>query len=143
MNKAASTSSLTSQPNPSAFGEQATFTAAVNATAPGAGTPSGTVTFREGGTDLGTADLTNGVATFTKSDLAIGSHNIAAAYSGDGNFEASTSTLYIHVVDKYGSQVLLAATPRSSPGRRQREPASHCLRQPDRGAGRHHRSAHR
>jgi hypothetical protein len=40
---------------------------------------------------LGTAALADGVATFTTSDLAAGSHTLTASYGGDSSFAASTS----------------------------------------------------
>src|SRR5207244_607253 len=45
---------VTSAPNPSVFGQPVTFTATVTAVPPGTGTPTGTVTFAEGTTTLGT-----------------------------------------------------------------------------------------
>src|SRR5262249_53201468 len=66
-------------------------TATVSPVAPGAGTPTGTVSFLDGGTSLGTATLTNGTATFTTTALTQGSHTITAVYSGDSNFITSTS----------------------------------------------------
>src|SRR5207249_3170676 len=44
--KADTTTALSSSANPSAVGQAVTFTASVTVTAPGAGTPSGTVTFQ-------------------------------------------------------------------------------------------------
>ncbi len=58
----------------------------------------GTVTFRDGGTVLGTARLVNGTATFTTSDLPAGSHYITATYDGDGNFEGGTTLAHVHTV---------------------------------------------
>src|SRR5207249_4778174 len=45
VNKAATTASVNSSPNPSVFGETVTISGAVNVTSPGAGTPSGTFDF--------------------------------------------------------------------------------------------------
>ncbi|MDV9203194.1 Ig-like domain-containing protein, partial [Streptomyces sp. Wh19] len=59
--------------------------------APGAGTPTGTVDFFDGATLLGTGTLSGGVATFTTSTLAIGTHPLTAVYNGDANFTSSTS----------------------------------------------------
>ncbi len=58
----------------------------------------GTVTFSDGGTVLGTARLVNGTATFTTSDLSAGSHHIIATYDGDGNFEGATTLAHVHAV---------------------------------------------
>jgi uncharacterized protein YjbI with pentapeptide repeats len=76
-------------------GQPVTFTALVAVTAPGAGTPTGTVTFFDGGTSLGTGQLTvvggKYQATFRTSSLAVGARTITAGYGGDGSFLASTS----------------------------------------------------
>ncbi|KJY40399.1 hypothetical protein VR41_15060, partial [Streptomyces sp. NRRL B-1568] len=61
--QAATTTVLVSLPDPSVFGEAKTLTATVTATAPGAGTPTGTVDFFDGATLLGTGTLNSGVAT--------------------------------------------------------------------------------
>ena len=52
----------------------------------------GTVTFLDGTASLGNASLAGGVATFTTSSLAPGSHAITAKYNGSGSYDASTST---------------------------------------------------
>jgi hypothetical protein len=89
----ATTTTVASSLNPSPFGQAVTFTAAVTANAPGSGTPTGTVTFYDGSTALGTGTLSGGVATFTTTatGLAAGNHTITAWYNGDGNFLAATS----------------------------------------------------
>lgn len=62
----------------------------------GTDTPTGTVTFFNGTTQLNStpAPLSNGVATYNynPSSLAVGSYSITASYSGDTNFSASTSS---------------------------------------------------
>ena len=91
--KADTTTSVTSSANPSKFGQSVTFTATVTVQAPGAGTPTGTVTFMDGATTLGTGTLDGAaVATFTTATLSVGHHNVTAIYGGDANFNASTST---------------------------------------------------
>ncbi len=87
VNRASTTVALGSSANPAATGQAVTFTATVAAVAPGAGTPTGTVTFRDGNVVLGTAAVgRGGTATFTTSFTAAGGHVIAAVYSGDPNF---------------------------------------------------------
>ena len=67
-----------------------TFTAQVSSTL--AGTLTGSVSFFDGTTLLGTAQVNSGgVATYTTSSLGDGSHSITAAYSGNVNYLASTS----------------------------------------------------
>jgi hypothetical protein len=94
VNKASTTTTLSSSANPSAIGQPVTFTATVNVVAPAAGTPTGTVTFRDGSTTLATEPLgSNGTASFSTSTLAVASHLITAVYSGDSNFNGSTGSL--------------------------------------------------
>jgi len=60
----------------------------------GGGTPTGSVTYFNGSTQVGTATLNGGVGTFNfnPSSLAVGIYSITAVYSGDSNFSASTSS---------------------------------------------------
>lgn len=88
----ATTTTVSSSANPSVPGQSLTLTATVTP-ASGSGAPTGSITFSDGSTTLGTVPLTNGQATFTSSTLSVGSHSITAAYSGDSNFQASTGTL--------------------------------------------------
>ena len=57
MNQAGTTTSLVSAINPSVSGQPVTFTVTVMAAAPASGTPTGTVSFFDGTTSLGTAAL--------------------------------------------------------------------------------------
>src|SRR5439155_19819821 len=52
VNKASTSTAVTSSPNPSLSGQSMTFTATVSVTAPGSGTPAGTVNFQAGGTTI-------------------------------------------------------------------------------------------
>jgi hypothetical protein len=89
VNRAATTVALRSSVNPAVTGQAVTFTATVAAVAPGAGTPTGTVTFQDGAVVLGTAAVgAGGTATFKTSFAAKGGHVITAVYNGDANFVA-------------------------------------------------------
>ncbi len=91
VNRAATTVALGSSLNPAVTGQAVTFTATVAAVAPGGGTPTGTVTFKDGNVVLGTVAVgTGGTATFTTSFAAAGGHVITAVYSGDVNFVGSS-----------------------------------------------------
>ncbi len=59
----------------------------------GGGTPTGTVVYLDGATQIGTATLSSGVATFNynPSSLAAGTYQISAVYTGDITFAGSTS----------------------------------------------------
>jgi autotransporter-associated beta strand protein len=92
------TTTLTSSPNPSLAGQQVTFTATVSPNG-GSPTPTGTVTFFDGTTPLGTATLNgSGVATFGTTALIAGPHSITAVYAGDANFAGSSSAALVQNV---------------------------------------------
>ena len=111
VNKSATSSVLVSGSNPSIVGAPVTFTVTVAATAPGAGTPTGTVNFRDGATVLGPGTLdASGVATFSTSSLTVGTHSITADYTADGSFAASTSNSVAQVVNKDGVSATLASS---------------------------------
>ena len=73
-------------------GQSVTFTATVSPLT-GSNVPTGTVTFFDGTTSLGTAPLNaiRGVATFSTTTLALGNHSITATYGGDSKDAGSTS----------------------------------------------------
>ena len=54
--------------------------------------------FYEGTTALGTGTIANGIATLTTSTLAVGTHPVTAVYSGDGDYNTATSTVYSQIV---------------------------------------------
>lgn len=87
--QAQTTTVVAAVPNPSTWLQSATFAATV--TGNGA-TPTGTVQFFANGALIGAGTLnTNGVATLTYSNLAIGTYAITATYLGDTNDAGSTS----------------------------------------------------
>jgi minor extracellular serine protease Vpr len=97
----ATTTALTSAPNPSAFGQLVTFTASVSSNS---GIPTGTVTFKDGVNSLGSTSLDgSGRASFGTAALAVGSHSIVASYGGDGTFTASDSSALSQTVGKTSS----------------------------------------
>ena len=100
VNKVSSATTLKSLVNPAKSGSNVTFTATVVATTPGAGSLSGSVTFKDGTTTLGTITLSSGKATFSTSKLSVGTHSITAIYSGDGNFNSSVSSTVNQVINR-------------------------------------------
>jgi hypothetical protein len=98
VSQASGTTSISSSVNPSVYGQSVTFTATVTPVSPGAGIPTGTVTFYDGTASLGTGTLSSGSATFSTSSLSTGTHSITAAYSGDSDFTVSTSSILNQVV---------------------------------------------
>ena len=107
----ATATALTSSANPSNPGQSVTFTATVT-DLPGfdKGTPTGTVTFFNGTTNIGNPAVTGGVATLSISTLGVGTDSITATYSGDTNFAISTSPAVQQVVQG-AAGFTLAASP--------------------------------
>jgi sugar lactone lactonase YvrE len=93
--KAAPAVDLASSANPILVGSSVTFTATITAES---GTPTGTVDFYDGSTLLGSGTSASGVATYATSSLTVGTHSITAAYSGDGQFSAFTSSAVSQVI---------------------------------------------
>ncbi len=95
---APSTTAVTSNVNPSTYGQQVTITATV---AIASGTPTGVVSFFDGASLLGTGTLAaNGKATFTTSALIAGAHTIAATYEGDSQAAQSASPAFAQNVNQ-------------------------------------------
>ena len=90
--KALTATAVSTSVTPSDFGQAVTFTATVSSAA---GTPNGSVQFKDGGINIGSPVALNGsgIATFMTSTLAVGAHIITAQYSGSDTFETSTGTL--------------------------------------------------
>jgi len=80
------TTTLTASPTTTAYGNYVALTATVS---PSGGT--GTVTFYDSGSALGSASLSNGTAVLNSPNIAVGSRTITAVYSGDSQYYTSTS----------------------------------------------------
>ncbi len=102
-----STTTIASSPNPSSFGQPVTFTATVTGSG---GTPTGTVTFKDGTTALGTMALSGNQAILVVSTLSGGSHSMTAVYNGDGSYGSSTSAPLTQIVNQNTSNVTLASS---------------------------------
>ena len=80
------TTALSSSAGTAPVGQSITLTATVTGAS-----PTGTVTFKDGGTTVGSSALSGGVATLATNSLALGSHTLSAEYAGDTNNDPSTS----------------------------------------------------
>jgi hypothetical protein len=91
VNKASTVTTIAVAPDPSVGGQDAVFTATVATIAPGAGTPTGTVQFREAdGTPIGAPrTLSGGHASFA-APTGAGTYTVSADYGGEPNFGASS-----------------------------------------------------
>ncbi|HKN71074.1 MAG TPA: Ig-like domain-containing protein, partial [Terriglobales bacterium] len=103
--KSPSSVTISSSLNPSTYGSSVTLTAMVTPLA-----ATGTITFKDGNTMLGTGTISGGVATFSNSKLAQGSHYLTAVYGGSAKYNGSTSLLLIQVVNKANTTVTLASS---------------------------------
>jgi hypothetical protein len=97
---ATTSTALTSNANPSTYGDTVTFTSTVTAS-PSNPSGAGTVTFRNGTTVLcSNVPLTGNTATCTTAALTAGGHAITAAYGGATGYASSTSATLTQNVNK-------------------------------------------
>jgi sugar lactone lactonase YvrE len=108
VDKAATSSSVTSSANRSTVGGTVIFTITV---APQfSGIPSGTVTLKKNGSNLITLSLNSGQASYTISSFALGSYNMTAVYTGDANFSSNTSPALKQVVNKVATTTTITSS---------------------------------
>jgi hypothetical protein len=112
VNKATTTTALTSSPNPSTGGQTVTFTATV--TPSGGPAPTGTVTFKSNGTSIGSANLSSGVGTLKYAGLPAGTLSITATYNGSTDDAGSTSSPLSQVVNLEPTTSTLTTSPNPS-----------------------------
>jgi outer membrane biosynthesis protein TonB len=74
---------VTASPTAPVYGQQVTLTATLNPASPGAGVPTGTVTFQQGTIILGTESLASGVASVTTTASTVGTETFTVEYGGD------------------------------------------------------------
>jgi len=105
------------------FGQSVTLTATVTVNSPGSGAtvaPQGAVIFKIDGVDQPPVNVTrlgtsqNFVASLTFTPTSVKTYSIQASYSGDGNFNGSSSSPSSLGVSKAGSTTTVAANPTST-----------------------------
>ena len=111
--QAATTMQLSASTTSVPAGTPFTLTATVNDNV--SQTPSGTVTFYNGGNVVGTAPLANGVATFSLALTTLGTSTMTASYPGNANFLGATSNSVAITVLAATTSNLLAAAPNPDP----------------------------
>jgi hypothetical protein len=102
---------LASGQDPSYVNQPVTYTAVVSASPY---SPTGSVTFKQGATILGTVPLVDGQASFTTTFTKAGSFSIVASYSGDQNYRAKNSNQVEQIVNKYTTATYLSSSPNPS-----------------------------
>jgi hypothetical protein len=110
INQAATSVSLQPSFNPASVGQPIVLSATVAPPNPGAGFPTGTVVFKDGSTTLGTATLSNGVATLQATFTTTAQHTLTAVYGGDPNFTGNTSAPATETVLLASKVTLTAST---------------------------------
>ena len=95
--------------NPSTPATSVTFTATLSAGA------TGTVTFIDGSTVLGTGIVSGSTANFSTTALSVGTHSITAVYGGDANYNGVTPPALAQVVNKTSATVTLASSRNPAP----------------------------
>ncbi len=92
------TVTVVSSVNPASNGQSITFTSIVASTYPG--TPTGTVTFRDGAATIGSGPVTiTGNTAALTITLTAGNHDITGTYNGDANFATSMSSVLTQIVN--------------------------------------------
>lgn len=111
------TTTVASNVNPSAVNQAITYTATVSTAAPGP-TPTGTVTFKDGGNTVscgaGSVAFNGTTATCVVTYTSAGIHSITATYSGDTFYGSSTSTAVRQVVNGMHVSVLSVVATKGS-----------------------------
>jgi Bacterial Ig-like domain (group 3) len=106
---ATTTTTLSSAPNPSTYGQAVIFIAAVTSKL-GAPPDGETITFMKGPAVLGTGTLSGGSAIFTTATLPADTNPMKAVYGGYANLLGSTSNAVKHVVSKATTTTALASS---------------------------------
>src|SRR5262249_357325 len=104
--------SLASSLNPSSYGQPVTLTANLTSSS---GTPTGMVTFFDGGSSIGTSSLSQGSASISGSAFQGGTHSMTASYSGDPLFAPSSSNAVSQLVNAAASTATVGSSQSPSP----------------------------
>lgn len=98
------TLTVSSSLNPSASGGSVTFTATISSG------PTGSISFYDGSTLLGSGTISGSAATYTTSALSIGNHNITASWPGNSQYDPVTSSAILQAVNASGVTVTVASS---------------------------------
>jgi hypothetical protein len=111
VNQDATTSTIITSAATAVVGQSVTFTAAITANSPGSGVPTGSVTFYDGASVLGTGILNaSGQATLSTGSLSPGGRSITASYGGDANYIASSSSALTETIDQAGTRTVVTSS---------------------------------
>lgn len=106
------TVTVTATSNPGYINVPETLTAAISPVVSGGPTPTGTVTFKDGATILGSAPVNGiGFANLPFTFTSTGSHPITAEYSGDGSYAGATGSLAL-MINLNSAKLTVGASPK-------------------------------
>jgi hypothetical protein len=106
------TTTLSASSSDPAFGSSVAFTASVeNGSVP---VTSGSVTFLDGGSTIGTGLILNGVATLNLTTLPVGSNSISASFVGTSSLSSSSSAPVVVSVSLDTTTTILSASSASA-----------------------------
>ena len=107
--RSSTTLTIKSSSNPSLLGSSVNFTVTASA---GDGSVPSPIALADGPTTLATlTPSSSGIATFTTSALAAGSHLISATFAGDATRNSTSASVYQTVVNPYATIISVSATP--------------------------------
>ncbi|HWG20457.1 MAG TPA: Ig-like domain repeat protein [Terracidiphilus sp.] len=109
VNPTQTNTTLTAAPSPGIAGKPVVLSATVVVVA-GSATVTGPVTFTDGATTLGTAQVGAGGVASTSVSLAPGVHSIVATYGGDANDKGSASIAFSLTINQATTQVALTSS---------------------------------
>lgn len=109
VNPVTGTLTLSVSPVTATNGQSISLTAQLSAPPAGAPAATGTITFYEGGTVLGSAKVSGGAASMNTSALSAGTHQVTARYGGDSNWYSIQSQPVTVTVSPAASGTVLSA----------------------------------
>ncbi len=104
VNQATGTISLTSSAPSASYGTSVVLTATV------ASGETGTVTFMDGSTTLGTGTIASNLATLTDSTFSVGSHTLTAVWAGNTDYTAATSASLTQTITRAAATIAFVSS---------------------------------
>ncbi len=101
------TTLVSSSPSPSVIGQSYTVTMSLAVTAPGAGSPTGTVTVSDG---TNSCTITLPATSCQLPSTSVGAKTLTATYAGDSNYASSTAASLAHTVNKGNTTLTITSS---------------------------------
>src|SRR6185369_1082464 len=111
VNRASTSTTLANSSSLTVYGEPVTFTSTISSSSANV---TGTVTFRDGTTTIGTASVSSGQASLTVTTLSAGLHLVTATYGGNTNYLGSISSVVLNIVTQAYTTTTVVSSPNPS-----------------------------